>query len=69
MKNSHSEPRTRNRTRAGMNEVPRSENECGSVSSDRAWNPTKREIRGAEGGAEVEGPNLEHEAALGHSAD
>ena len=52
-----------------MNEVPRSENECGSVSSDRAWNPTKREIRGAEGGAEVEGPNLEHEAALGHSAD
>lgn len=26
----------------------------------------KRETRGAEGGAEVEGPNLEHEAALGH---
>lgn len=62
MKNSHSEPRTRNRTRA-ENEVPRSENECGSVSKDRAWNLRKRETRGAEGGAEVEGPNLEHEAA------
>lgn len=64
MKNSHSEPRTRNRTRAGRNEVPRSEN--GSVSKDRAWNSYGRERPGAEGGAEVEGPNLEHEAALGH---
>lgn len=47
MKNSHSEPRTRNRTRAGRNEVPRSENECGSVSKDRAWNPTEERDQGS----------------------
>lgn len=31
--------------------------------------PPGREIRGVEGGTEVKGPNLEHEAALRHSAD
>lgn len=75
MMNSHSEPQTWNRTRVGRNEVPRRGNECGSVGNDRAWNPPRpprppgREIRAAEGGTEVKGPNLEHEAALGHSAD
>lgn len=47
MKNSHSEPRMWNRTRAGRNEVPSRENECGNVGNDRVWNPPEERDQGS----------------------